>query len=227
MSAPPVSIKFKYDCDLVLPAVCAKSTISVHDMDAIDLSFLFPNSLILNLADNLCPGGGVDIGCGTQEESIFRRTNYHRTLLDSFYPIENGEAVYSANVALFKESEHNRWESMEYVKYINLVACPALKYPRLVLGEDGRCRLTPPDIRRLEEKISTVVQIAVHYRYDTIIFGAMDCGDWCSPGEHVAEIFREVLQRYEGCVQNYAFAILSTAGVSPSNADVFASAFSS
>jgi hypothetical protein len=53
MSAPPVSIKFKYDCDLVLPAVCAKSTISVHDMDAIDLSFLFPNSLILNLADNL------------------------------------------------------------------------------------------------------------------------------------------------------------------------------
>ena len=221
---PPISIKYKYDRTIILPKVHDTSTIDFHNNDAINSSFLYPSSLILNLADDLCPGGSVDVGSGAQEESIFRRTNYHKTLLDTFYPIIHGEAIYSPNVTLLK---NDQWELMEHVRHIHLVACPALKYPRIVLDNQKNPRLSKRDIDRLKEKIITIIQIAVHYKYDTIVFGAMGCGEWCNPIVHVAEIFQEVLEMHKGCVLHYVFAILSTNDIQPKTIDIFKHVFSS
>ena len=42
--------------------------------------------LVLNMADDVRPGGCVAAGGGMQEESLFRRTNLRAHLLPSLYP---------------------------------------------------------------------------------------------------------------------------------------------
>jgi uncharacterized protein (TIGR02452 family) len=220
MTDPPTSVKIAHQSALLLPKKYAKSNVSFHNMDAIDLSFTFPNSVILNLSDDIYPGGSVDLGSGAQEESLFRRTNYHKTLLECYYPLKKADAVYSSHVSLFKESEANNWAKMPYVRYVNFIACPGLKYPQT--EKKNHKRLTLKNINLLKKKIATVIQIAVQYKYNTIILGAMGCGAWHNPAEHVAEIFKEVLDENDGCIENYAFAILST---SVQTIDIFKQAF--
>ena len=224
---PPVSIKIKYNKVLV-PCITTSSTIHFFDDDAIDVSFSFPNAVILNLADDLCPGGCVDVGNGAQEESIFRRTNYHKTLIDSFYPIVHGEAIYSPKVALLKQSESKEWQIMDDIQYINLIACPALKYPYLIYKKDPlKNQLRCKDVSCLKEKIRTIIQIAIQYKHETIVFGAMGCGAWQNPPAHVAAIFVDVLKEYDGYIPNYVFAILTTTtkNFQPKTIDVFINAF--
>jgi len=39
---------------------------------------------------------------------------------------------------------------------------------------------------------------------------ALGCGAWKCPSTHVAQIFKEVLESYDGSILNYYFAILNT-----------------
>jgi uncharacterized protein (TIGR02452 family) len=218
---PPISLKIKYNEYISSPSY-RSSKMYFYDDDAIDVSFLFHDALILNLADDLYPGGCVDVGNGAQEESIFRRTNYHKTLIDSFYPIVHGEAIYSPRVALFKQSESKQWQLMDDIQYINLIACPALKYPKLIYS-----KLRSVDVDCLKEKIRTIIQTAVHFKHKAIIFGAMGCGAWQNPSAQVAEIFVDVLKEFDGHIPYYVFAILSTTQSEPKTIDVFINAFNS
>ena len=66
------------------------------------------------------------------------------------------------------------------------------------------------DSEYLKTKIKIIIQTAYRYNHDTIIFGAMGCGAWRNPIEHVAEIFKEVLEKHDGVIKNYYFAIMTT-----------------
>lgn len=72
--------------------------LSVVNADAIESALTLENPLVLNLASR--PGGGVRAGALAQEEELFRRTAYHKTLhLETgFYPLNEDEVVYSPNV---------------------------------------------------------------------------------------------------------------------------------
>lgn len=80
------------------------------------------NPCVLNMASRQNPGGGVTGGAGAQEENIFRRTNLFKSLYqfadyaDEYgiersrysYPLDrNTGGIYSANVTVFRASEHN------------------------------------------------------------------------------------------------------------------------
>lgn len=87
--APPASKKFRW-LDQPWQVASVGMQTSVHDQDCLaagkelmDNGF---NPVVLNLSDNLVPGGLVAQGSGAQEESIWRRSNYVRTLTESFYP---------------------------------------------------------------------------------------------------------------------------------------------
>ena len=74
------------------------------------------------------PGGGVEHGCIAQEESLFRRSNYHLTLKSEIYPsplypIELDELIYSPNVHIKSETQEGL--------YLDFVASAALAYPWL------------------------------------------------------------------------------------------------
>lgn len=182
----------------------SKSNVEIFDEDSIDCGLRFKNSLVLNLADDIFAGGCVDIGSGAQEESLFRRTTLFKTLKQSFYPIKDDEAIYSPNVTVIKDSEHNNWKVYKEFKTLSFVACPGLKYPTRINN-----RLSDTDVNRLKKKIEIIIQTAYYFKHDTIIFGAIGCGAWRNPIEHVAEIFKEVLDKYSGVVLNYYFAILT------------------
>ena len=202
----PDSIKVVYSKES-FKKVHPQSNIKFFDEDAIELGLKYPNSLVLNLADDNFAGGCVDSGSGAQEESIFRRTNLFKTLKQNMYPIKDNEAIYSPGVSVIKDIELNKWERYKTPKKLSFIACPGLKYP---VTENHR--LSENDVKRLRKKIKVIIQTAVKFKHDTIIFGAMGCGAWRNPVQHVAEIFKSVLQKYTGVVLNYYFAILSTPG---------------
>jgi uncharacterized protein (TIGR02452 family) len=179
-------------------------------MDAIDCCLVHsPNALVLNLADDLFPGGCVAQGSGAQEEALFRRTNYCDTLKQKLYPIKNDEAIYSPQVSVIKTNEKTGWEILDKYPRIAFIACPGLKYPNVV-NVNGEPRLQEEDVEILKIKVKTIIQTAVIFNHDTIIMGALGCGAWRNPVKHVAEIFKEVLQECDGVIKNYYFAILNT-----------------
>lgn len=174
--------------------------------------------LVLNLADDSWAGGCVGQGSGAQEESLFRRTNYHQTLAQdpALYPIKDDEAVYSPEVTVLKSSESDGWQlyPVDQRPVLAFVACPGLRYPELVDEADflsTEPRLKEEDVTILKEKIGIILQIARQYKHDAIVLGALGCGAWRNPPKHVAEIFKSVLEAYEGMVPyRVVFAILST-----------------
>jgi hypothetical protein len=131
---------------------------------------------------------------------------------DALYPIENGEAVYSPEVTILKSSEETGWQlyPVDQRPVLAFVACPGLKYPEWIVDEYGEHRLTSEDVQILKDKIAVIIQVAAQYKHDAIVLGALGCGAWRNPIKHVAEIFKSVLDAYEGLVPYVVFAILST-----------------
>lgn len=147
--------------------------------------------MVLILADNRFAGGDVRMGSGAQEESLFRRTNLSAALIQhpALYPIAPDEAVVCLNVTVFKgaenEDEYCRMLSSPF--RLDFIACPALQRPQLTY--EGSLR--EEDETVLRKKLRLVFQAAYRCRNDSVILGAMGCGAWRNPPEHVARIMRE------------------------------------
>jgi uncharacterized protein (TIGR02452 family) len=160
-------------------------------------------SVPLNFSDDCFSGGNVQGGSGAQEESIFRRTNYHTTLQQAFYPLQDNEAVYSPAVTVLKSSENQGWHPVQHTN-LAFIACPALKRP--YCPDD---RLTEESAASMKKKMELVLQIAYDHQHDTVVLGAWGSGVWCCPPEHMATLFLEVLQDFAGCFRLIIFAITS------------------
>ena len=214
------SVKLQYDENYELVKQCEKSTIKFMNMDAIKCAILHcvnENPLVLNLADDNFAGGCIESGSGAQEESLFRRTNYYLTLVQKLYPIRKDEAIYSPEVKVVKTTEQSGWKVIPDGLWPELafIACPGVKYPDLIYrhNEDGTENekvLNENDTEMLKTKIKLIIQIANKYGHKTVVLGALGCGAWKNPPKYVAEIFKEVLEEYDGYVENYVFAILNT-----------------
>lgn len=177
--------------------------VSVQDADTFELARQYDRPLVANLADDNFPGGWVADGACTQEESLFRRSNYFRTLLPGYYPIRDGEAVYSPRVTVFKDTEERHHQRLEAPFLVDLIACPGVKYPALADGH-----LTATDAHRLIQKVELIFQVAEAFQHRTVILGAIGCGAWKCPPHDVATIVRSVLTAYDWHVDEVVFGIL-------------------
>lgn len=160
------------------------------------------NPVALNFSDDLLAGGYVEAGSAAQEESLFRQTNYFKTLLQSFYPLKAGEAVYSRDITVFKGAEHDGWPAIDPFE-MHFIACPAIKYPRTCDG-----RLSRSDVDRFKVQMETVLQTAAVHGHDSVVLGSWGCGAWRCPAEHTAELFKEVLREYDGVFARIVFGII-------------------
>jgi uncharacterized protein (TIGR02452 family) len=209
---PPPSLKIKYDDTFSNFKKYEKSNIKFFDMDAIDCCLIHaPNALVLNLADDNFPGGCVAMGSGAQEEALFRRTNYCSSLKIELYPIKNDEIIYSPKISVIKTNENTGWKLLDINSHptVSFIACPGIKYPDTIIVNE-EIKLKENDVDILKNKIITIIQTAIKFNYETIIFGALGCGAWRNPAKHVAQIIKEVLHNYDGFILNFYFAIMST-----------------
>jgi len=116
------SIKYE-DINVDMKRKYTNTHIHVLDMDtvdcAIDLINKGYNPLLLNMSDIRTSGGAVERGSVAQEENLFRRSNYFKTLLQELYPLNGTSVVYSPKVCFFKENEDENLSRLcsHYLKY--------------------------------------------------------------------------------------------------------------
>ena len=179
--------------------------IEVEDMDtfdcAIDLCEAGYHPLVLNMASDYKPGGGVRSGKTAQEECLFRRSNAHLTHPESWYPLEWNNVIFSPCVTIIKDSEYNLMKA-EYD--VGMIAVAGIRKPRLEHG------LYSEDDRHLVNlKIESIFKIAINHGYDSLVLGALGCGVFQNPPEEVASIFKVMLNTYKKHFKKIVFAVLS------------------
>ncbi|KAG5177101.1 Centromere/kinetochore Zw10-domain-containing protein [Tribonema minus] len=128
------------------------------------------NPVALNFCSWTWAGGGVAWGAGAQEESLFRRSDYHRTLLPYLYPLSPGEAVYS----------------------------PRMTNPRLARRGGGGAVMCRGDAATFAAQLDLVLATARARGHDAVILGAWGCGAYGCPPRHVAALFAEALLSSSG-----------------------------
>ncbi|PNH12600.1 hypothetical protein TSOC_000468 [Tetrabaena socialis] len=130
----------------------------------------------------------IDAGrSGAAEESMFRRSNYFRTLTIDLYPIKKDEAIYSPSVTVFKDGPELDFARCQPFD-MSFIACPGLRHP--ILTEEGR--LKAEDVEVLERKIELIFQVAWMHGHRVIVLGAMGCGAWKNNPIDVAEAFKSI-----------------------------------
>ena len=185
----------------------AKAAIKVINADTLSVAEDLDESnvgkiLCLNMANHKTPGGGVENGATAQEEDLFRKTSLHCTLTEEFYPLKDYEIMYSPDVFVLKNSEHEEYEEPWTVSF---VSCAALRNPRLVDG----ISLNEEDEKITRDKIESIFQLGIKKGYKAIVLGALGCGAFHNPPFHIAIIFQELLEKYQFSFDHITFAVMS------------------
>lgn len=193
------------------------------------------NPIMLNMANRHTPGGGVLDGARAQEESLFRRSNlcvslyqyseYHARLLDvprgnGAYPMDrNTGGIYSGKVMFFRESVHDGYSLMEDPFECAVVSVAAIRNPEL----DMEGQLPSWAVQATKSKMRTIFRIGLLHGHDAIVLGALGCGAFHNPPEHIAKLFHEVMDEDEfkdkfRCIR---FAIIEDHNTRHSNFEPF------
>jgi len=147
--------------------------------------------VVLNMCDWARPGGNVVAGTKTQEEDLFRQSNYNCTLNTSFYPLKDIDTVYSPIVTVFKDStNYNRIIPFN----LSFLAAPAINNPGKTLNKK--------DYNLMRKKIKMLFEIALKHNHDSIVLSAWGC-----PPDEVAELFKEQIQVYQPYFKYIIFAM--------------------
>lgn len=177
---------------------------------------------VLNMANNMGPGGSVHKGAGAQEEHLFRSSDYFRSLYryspfgsrygvprapESPYPLhERFGGVFSRGVTVFRGPEREGYPLLAKPWRCNFVAVPALNRGK---GFSSR-PLTPAEESIVRDKIATILRICRENGQKTLVLSAFGCGAFGNPAGRIAELFREALAspEFRGAFGKVVFSIL-------------------
>jgi len=160
--------------------------------------------LVLNMASEYKPGGGVCKGSMAQEEELFRRSNYWWSISDKPYPLVN-KAVLTKDVIVIKDTDYGLLENTFVGDFI---ACPAIRRPNL--SDDDK--YSNYDRKDMRKRIFNIFEIGVLNKNDSLLLGAFGCGAFRNPPVEVAKLFKEAIEYYDGYFREIRFAVLDTKG---------------
>ncbi|CAF2803550.1 unnamed protein product, partial [Rotaria sp. Silwood2] len=185
--------------------------------------------VLLNMAHANSPGGGYKRGDGTQEETLFRRSNYFQSLdlelddekptarfycnsnseleplsdHDVLYPMDEFGAIYTSGLTAFRQSEDIGYAFMEIPMYdVCAIAMAPYRDPKI-----ENDLLSSKYSIGTRKKIENIFAIAHHQNHDTLVLSAFGCGTFRNPPKHVAAIFKSVIEQYAGYFKCIYFAI--------------------
>lgn len=156
--------------------------------------------VVLNLANAYNAGGGVLQGDNAQEESLFRRSTYCRTLLQTMYPMQQNEIIYSPDITVFKDANYNVVKPF----HVAAIACAAIRDPVLLNDKYA----DPHNMEIMYAKICGILSLCIHKGHKVIILGALGCGAFHNPPHVVAALFKDAIQKYGGWFDVIEFAVL-------------------
>jgi uncharacterized protein (TIGR02452 family) len=181
------------------------SIVEVKDVDTLDVATELCSEgykpLVLNMASDYKPGGGVRSGKTAQEECIFRRCNAHLTHPEEWYPLEWDEVIFSPTVTVIKDS---KYAMLPNFCDVGMLAVAAIRKPKLKYG-----MYSDEDREIMTLKIEIIFKIAIKHKYDSLVLGALGCGVFENPPEEVASIFKVMINTYGRYFKKIVFAVLS------------------
>lgn len=188
------------------PSVIDKHVTEVINDDTFNLAIQYINSglhpMVLNMASDYIPGGGVAKGCPAQEEELFRRSNAHQTHPRAWYPLKDDEILYSPEVTIIKDKRANNYQLIKEVK-VSMFACAALRKPNLNNG-----KYYDDDYQMMSDKIESMFMMGIAMKHDSLVLGAFGCGAFYNPPTEVAKIFATMINKYGKYFKKIGFAIL-------------------
>lgn len=180
-----------------------------------------PKCAVLNMASYQRPGGGVKNGSMAQEEELCRRSNLlqslyafsedgcdllgYQPLKRLKYPIPMYGGIYSPHVLVFRSN--NSYTMLDNPFECGVISVSALKHPDL---DKKTGMLSDKDAITTKGKIRAILRIALLNGHTKLVLGALGCGAYGNPPEHVSRLFYEVLHEEEfwGHFEEICFAIL-------------------
>jgi len=162
------------------------------------------NSVVLSMTDKVFPAVDIHLGLGGQEESIFRRTNINKALvLDKFYPfLSDNRVIYSKDVTIYYGSEKVKWELLKEAQKVSIISCPPVKSPYNLEYDYTRLfensKMCPSHIATTKGYLENTLQAAIKNGHDGIVLPAFGCEGQKNPPRCVAEILKELLEKYSG-----------------------------
>ncbi len=182
------------------------------------------NPVLLNMASNRRPGGGVMTGANAQEETIFRRSTAHLSLYQfheelaqrfgiqrsvHYYPMKrNTGGIYSGKVMFFRAGQDEGYKFLEKPFVCSLVTVAA------EINKDREAlRLPFWMVQVQKDKIRTILRIGLLNGHTTFVLGAFGCGAYSNPPEQIAELFHQVFEEdeFKNKCRKIIFAILDDA----------------
>jgi len=135
--------------------------------------------------------------------------------------MEHQGGIYSRQVCFFRGTENEGYPFLEEPFYLDCIAVAAFRKPPLVGN-----RLDNQAARSTKSKIEKIFLIAHERGHDTLVLGALGCGAFQNPPEHIAELFEEVIQEFAGWFYKIVFAVLDDHNTVHGNYQVFKRQFS-
>ena len=164
------------------------------------------NPLVLNLASDYKPGGGVGSGAKAQEEDLFRKSNYACVLDKGMYPLKTEEVVYSPSVFIIKD---NVYDLLKVPVEVSCLAVAALRNPKITTSNGQEKYFRQIDAEVMQNKIDMIFKVALRHGNLDLVLGALGCGAFHNPPDDVANMFRKSIEKYGKYFRTIGFAILS------------------
>jgi uncharacterized protein (TIGR02452 family) len=205
------------------PKIVNNCVVEVLNEDSFNLGIRYIseglNPLVLNMASDFKPGGGVANGKTAQEEELFRRSNAHLTHPNAWYPLSKDEIIYSPEVTIIKDTRNNDYALIDEVK-VAMIAVAAIRRPKLVYGSFSK-----DDYDLMSNKIEAMFMVGIEKKHDALVLGAFGCGAFHNPPGEVAEIFSVMVDKYGKYFKKIGFAVLTVKSTDNDNLEAFREAF--
>jgi len=151
----------------------------------------------MNMADNKVAGGNDKNH--TNEGNLFCRSNYFKSLLQEYYPLERTDVVFSPRVCFFRDNEQCDYVDLPSGIFVDCVACPEIHH----LGTIESGFENPDDRELLKNKARMIFKTGFIYGHDVLVLSAQN-----GSAHDIAEVYYELIEEYQGCFRAIIFAIL-------------------
>ena len=181
------------------------------------------NILVLNLANPVNPGGGVQKGSKAQEEDLCRRSSLSESLFSEkaqrYYDYNRSLNTYMGSDAIIITPEvevfkNGKNELMDRTETVAVMTCAA---PMLKLGIEGMTEQQYRDM--ILHRIDGMLIVAAYLGYRELVLGAFGCGAFGNDARIVSDLFDQAFRTFEydglkenDCFDRVDFAVLDQGG---------------